>query len=290
MDIENQSGPVNSQEGQADNTAPEPVSGQPQTTESQTQPGQAQSTQATAAEQFFADFNSLPEDVKTKLEPFYKQMQADYTRKTQRLSKKEKEYLQKVQAYDQFTANPLHNLAQLAQQYGYEMMPRGTQPQQQQEKRTVTPDWQPNTWEDVFGKNEEYLTPKIKAMIDEAREQDRQEIEFLKKELGGQRAEKVKQIFDSIDPEWQKYEDDMREILMEHPTLAKDPAKLYRMVLPDEVLKARATQEALKQMEAKTQAAKIESSGRSKQSAPAKQGPMSFQEAFELAKTQIGRK
>lgn len=241
-------------------------------------------------EQFFADYNSLPDEVKTQIEPYYKQMQADYTRKTQRLSKKEKEYLQKVQAYDQFTSNPVQNLAQLAQQYGYSMTPVGAQPQQQKQQPAVTPDWTPNTWEDVFGKSAEFLKPQFEQMLQEAVNPYQQEINYLKQQLGTYQADKVEAQFNQIDPEWRQYEDDMRDLLMEHPTLAKDPKKLFKLVIPEEKLKTKYYQEALKDLEKRTQAAKIESSGRSQPTKPQAPKFNSFDDAFKDAWNKHGRK
>jgi hypothetical protein len=272
------------QEGQA-SVAPEIQGHTPETEHNAIQSEQAQSTQTAATEQSFTDFNSLPEDVRSQLEPFYKAMQGDYTRKTQKLSKKEKEMMQKIQAYDQFTANPLHNLTQLAQQYGYQMLPAGVQKQMEKE-HGVPQDWTPNTWEEVFTKSQEYLTPKIKEMLTPYQ----QEIANLKAELGQHRASKVEAQFNQIDPNWRQYEDEMRELLQEHPSLAKDPFKLYKLAVPEDVFKARATQEAMKSLEAKTKAARIESSGRHQQSNPVKNERMSFDEAFRLAKQQLGRK
>lgn len=251
------------------------------------QPGQAQSTPATDPESF-TDFNAIPEDVRANLEPFYKKMQADYTRKTQKLSKAQKEHLQKVQAYDQFMNNPLDNIMRMAQQYGLQFTPAGQPIQEKQQ--AVAQDWTPNTWEEVFRKSAEYLEPRFKEMLSETVRPYQEEIAALKAELGTQRASRIEQQFNKIDPNWRQYEDDMRELLEEHPSLAKDPLKLYRLAVPEDVYKARATQEAIKSLEAKTQAAKIETSGKSKPSAPARTGPISFQEAFELAKQQIGRK
>jgi AraC-like DNA-binding protein len=252
-----------------------------------TQPGQAASTPAAETETF-TDFNLIPDEMRANLEPFYKQMQADYTRKTQKLSKAQKDHLQKVQAYDQFMANPLDNLMRMAQQYGLQFTPQG-QPIQEKQP-AITQDWTPNTWEEVFGKSAEYLEPKFKEMLSETVKPYQEEIAALKAELGTQRASRIEQQFNKLDPNWRQYEDEMRELLQDHPSLAKDPIKLYRLAVPEDVFKARATQDAIKSLEAKTQAAKIETSGKSKPSAPARQGPMSFQEAFELAKQQVGRK
>lgn len=256
-----------------------------------TQTEQAASTQSQASEESFTDFNQLPDDVRAQLEPYYKQMQGDYTRKTQKLSKSQKEHLQKVQAYDQFMSNPLDNIMRMGAQYGLQFTPAGQQqPQQQEQKPAVSQDWQPQTWEEVFSKSSEFLQPQLQQVIKEAIFPYQQEIESLKAELGQQKAGRIEKQFDSIDPNWRQYEDEMRELLTEHPSLAKDPAKLYRLAVPDEVVRSRAAQEALKSLEAKTQAAKLETSGRSKPSGPARNGPMTFDEAFQAAKNSLRSK
>lgn len=283
---------ITGQGGQA--TAAPDTQGSPNTQVTQTEPA-AGSTQSTEPSESFTDFNNVPEELRPYIEKKYKELQADYTRKTQKLSKAQKEHMQKVQAYDQFMQNPLDNLMRMATQYGMTLTPAqqaAMQHQAQSQKQpVVNENWTPNTWEEVFNKSNEYLQPQLKQVIQEAISPYQQEIAALKQELGIQKAGRIEKQFDSIDPNWRQYEDDMRELLHAHPSLAADPAKLYRLAVPDDVYQSRATQEALKALEAKTQAAKLETSGRSKPSGPAqKQGPMSFQDAFELAKKQLRSK
>ena len=42
-----------------------------------------------------------------------------------------------------------------------------------------------------------------------------------------------------------------------HPTLVHDPAMLYKMSVPSDVIESRATQKALKRLESKTQSSKV---------------------------------
>jgi len=92
-----------------------------------------------------------------------------------------------------------------------------------------------------------------------------------------------------IDPTWQQYEDKMMDNLNSHPTLARDPATLYRLSVPQEVLESRAVQKALKKMEGKAQSSKA-SSGSTTSRKPQQGIPdkaMSFQEAVEAAKAKL---
>ena len=87
---------------------------------------------------------------------------------------------------------------------------------------------------------------------------------------------------------WREYEDAMTKNLAEHPTLARNPAMLYRMSVPQEILESRATQRALKKMEAKGQSSKVAASSTVKQKeSDISNKKMSFTEAVEAAKRQI---
>ena len=103
------------------------------------------------------------------------------------------------------------------------------------------------------------------------------------------RKDSIERELTEIDPMWQRYEDDMAGNLKEHPTLATDPAKLYRLSVPQEVLESRATQNALRKMEDKTKASQL--AGGSKTSKrPGTQlpdGPVSFNDAVKIAKQRL---
>jgi hypothetical protein len=245
-----------------------------------------QGTQAQAEESFYADFNSLPPETQEALRPHYKQMQAAFTRKAQDLAKQRQAHSQKVQAYDQFMANPVENIMRMGAQYGLNLTPAQAQQvvAQQQQNQGIAPDWSPGTWEEVFSKSGEYVKPTVENMIKEYLTPYQEKINSLEREVSEVRASKVKKQLDSIDPNWQLYEDEMRQVLERHPSLANDIPALYRTAVPPEVLESKATQAALKKYEQKTQAAKIESSGNTRQSSTAKSGKMTFDEAFQAAK------
>lgn len=256
------------------------------TTQSEQAPGTQ--TQAQAEETFYADFNSLPPEKQEELKPFYKQMQAAFTKKAQDIASQRKAYSQKIQAYDQFMANPVENIMRMGQQYGLNLTP--AQAQQVAQQQAVNPDWAPNAWEEVFDKSGEYILPKVDERIQQRLSAYEEKIAKLERRESERTAASAKATLDKIDPNWQMYEDEMRQKLEKHPTLAHDVEELYRLSVPPEVLASRAKQAALKKYDDKVQAARVEGSGRSNVSTSEPvRTKMSFDEAFALAKRQTGR-
>lgn len=292
MSLDKTTGPELTTTGQAQE-ASGGGGGQPAPETTHTQPEQAKSTQA-EAESVHPDFYKLPPEERERLEPYYKAMQADYTRKTQTLAKQRKAEEQKIQAYNEFMSNPVENLKRMAQQYGMTLTTAQAQAvvdqQNQQQRQGVSPDWSPNTWDEVFAKAGEYVSPIMQEKLQELEQRHQQELAELRATVGEYRQEKVSKQLAEIDPEWHQYEPQMRELLDEIPGLARNISALYRAAVPLEVIQARANQAALKKYEAKTQAAKVESSGHSKSSSPAPKGPMTFEEAFQAAKRELGRR
>lgn len=292
MSLEDTTGTDQTSTGQA-TAAPGSGSGQPAPETTTTQPEQATRTQA-EADSVHPDFYKLPPEEQERLEPYYKAMQADYTRKTQTLAKQRKAEEQKIQAYNEFMANPVDNLKRMAQQYGMTLTTAQAQAvvdqQQQQQRQGLSPDWSPNTWEEVFNKAGEYISPMMQGKLQELEQRHQQELADLRATVGEYRQERVSKQLAEIDPEWHQYEPQMRELLEEIPGLAGNISALYRAAVPLEVIQSRANQAALKKYEAKTQAAKVESSGHSKSSSPAPKGPMTFEEAFQAAKRELGRR
>ena len=218
-------------------------------------------------------------------------MQGAFTKKAQDLAKQRQAHTQKVQAYDQFMANPVENIMRMGAQYGLHLTPaQAQQVANQQQQAAVNPEWTPNTWEEVFAKSGEFVKPTIESLLKEHLTPYQQKIAALEQEISEVRASKVKKQLNEIDPNWQMYEDEMRQVLEQIPQLANDIPKLYKLAVPQEVLESKATQAALRRYEEKVQAAKVESSGSTKQSGPVKPGKMSFDEAFQAAKRTIRSK
>src|SRR5574340_1187189 len=75
--------------------------------------GSASGAPQSAAEPTFFDPSAIAEELK----PAYKQMQAAFTKKMQALSGER----QKIEAYNQFMADPIGQMQQVAKQYGYSL-------------------------------------------------------------------------------------------------------------------------------------------------------------------------
>jgi hypothetical protein len=221
----------------------------------------------TPAEPTFFDPKSLPEE----LMPAYKQMQSAWTKKMQGISDSRK----KIEAYDAFYSNPQQQLQQMATQLGYQLTPAG---QLQQTNQGTTDTGEPQNWEEVNKRAGEYALAKM-----------REEYGPLINQVQSMKEEGINRALTEIDPTWQQYEDQMRTNLATHPTLANDPAALYRMSVPSEVLESRATQRALQKLEQKGQTSQVSgSSTTTKQPGtglPDK--PVTFNEAVAIAKRKL---
>ncbi len=211
-----------------------------------------------------------PESIKGKpeLESAYKQMQRAFTEKTGVV----KSQRQKIEAYDQFLANPKAVLQQLANQYGLTL----AEAKQVAENQQI---FEPKTWDDVFSKAEERaekrVLDKLQPFFSEVKEVKKANIE--------------KQL-DEKCPDWRLHEDKMRENLAAHPSLAKDPVMLYRLSIPEEQLQARATKEALKKLEGKAKGASVSSGSNTNKSGNSLPKAGSFQEAVDIAKAQLAER
>ena len=99
----------------------------------------------------------------------------------------------------------------------------------------------------------------------------------------------VETQLNEIDPMWREHEEAMVQNLTDHPTLSKDPAKLYRISVPPEVLESRAVQKALKRMEQKGKSSKMQGSSTTTRQPKTSLGekPVTFQEAVEQAKATL---
>jgi hypothetical protein len=220
------------------------------------------------------DINSLPEEARAYALKAERDMKAAFTRKAQELAANRN----KVDEYDRFMADPVASLQRLAAQYGFHISPAqaahalGQPPTQPEE-------WQPNDWNEVLeraaqkGKDQalaEFQT-KFKPFLDTVQQQQQKNIEAQ---------------LTSIDPEWKNYEGEMVALLKEHPTLARNVEKLYRLAVPPEVIEARATKAAIERMQKNASAARVSSVSTTK-STPAQQEAKTFAEAVEMAKAQL---
>jgi hypothetical protein len=218
-----------------------------------------------------------PKTVPEHLQPAYKQMQAAFTKKMQNISSQR----EKVQAYDAFMQDPVGQLRQMAQQYGFQVTPQGQQTQGEQSQ--ADPDWQPQNWNEVIQKAAE----QGKSM---ARQELMQELKPVISQFQQMKATATEKQLDDIDPTWRQYEEDMMQNLQQYPNLALDIPKLYKLSVPDSVIMSRATQEALRKLEAKTKAGGA-SGGSTTTKQPADdlqgQGPRSFQDSIAAARKKL---
>ena len=209
--------------------------------------GQAPAPQA--EEPTFFDPSALSDELK----PAYKQMQAAFTKKMQGISGER----QKIEAYNQFMADPIGQMQRVAQQYGYSLT-RAQAAQAINDQQQQAQNWEPQTWDEVMTKAEERAEQRIMSKLQP----------FLGN-IQKQTAATIERQLSEIDPQWRTYEDDMRAELQQHPTLVNDVAKLYRLSVPEEVLTSRAVQAALAKFQSKTEQAKVSGTTRTSRSEPA---------------------
>ena len=213
---------------------------------------------------------------KPELVTAYKQMQRAFTKKMQGI----KDRASKADAYDRFNADPIGNMQAMAQRLGYTLT-RAEAAQQlkaQQGGQQASEPWEPKSWDDVMAMAEQRAEQRIM-----------QRFAPVIAEVQATKRSAIERQLNEIDPTWHEYEDDMKANLRAHPTLAQDPAKLYRLSVPSEVLESRAVQAALKKMEQKTNAAKMAgaSSTNKKQLTSMPDGPVTFAQAVEIAKAKM---
>jgi len=219
---------------------------------------QTTGTGSAGADESFFDPTSIQDS--PELMKAYKQMQSAYTKKSQTF----KEAQKKVEAYDAFQANPQAYLQQLAQQYGYSL---------NQPHKGNGESWEPQTWEDVVSHTREELMKDFQPILSELNE--------LKKS-------NLEKTLDDSCPDWRIYEDDMMTNLKSHPSLVKDPVKLYRMSVPEEVLNSQATQRALKKLQTKTDNAQVSGGSTTTKTANSlPRGPLSFNDAVKAAEAKL---
>lgn len=229
---------------------------------SEGQPAVETTPQGTQEPTFF-DPKQVPDD----LLPAYKNMQRAFSKKMEEISANR----QKVEAYDAFTADPITNMQNYAKQYGYTLT-RAEAAQELQKQETGG--WEPQSWDEVMQRAttvaEKNLMEKFGPVL--------QEVQAMKKTS-------IERELSEIDPTWQQYEGEMRNLMQIHPTLSNDAALLYKMAVPEEVAQSRATQAALAKLEAKGKAAQVSGvSTTNKHPATMPNKALSFDEAVQVAR------
>lgn len=210
-----------------------------------------------------------PDELTPELLPAYKNMQAAFTKKMQSYSADK----HKIEAYNNFEQNPLGTLQMLAQQYGYQLMQPGNQQVDEQQ------DWSPQTWDEVLAKAEAQAEEKVLKRL-----------EPLINKVQDLQQSNTEAYLDNNFPDWRQFEEGMHDLLKKHPTLANDPGTLYKMAVPDEILKSRAAKSALQKIQANAANAQVSSQSTTQQPAsPNLNGPPSFNQAVEIARARIAQ-
>ena len=228
--------------------------------------GTTQTGTTTTTEETFFD----PKDLTDELMPAYKNMQRAFSKKTEGI----KADRQKVEAYDAFMTDPMNQLQQLASRYGYRLdRLQGTGQQ------TKPENWEPQNWDEVISRSKT-----------EARDEVLNELKPMLGQIQNLRKTSMERMLDDSCPDWRTYEDDMMTNLKSHPTLVNDPAKLYLMSVPPDVLESLATQRALKKLESKTDSARPQGSSTKKdQGADMPNKSMTFAESVAFAKAKLAK-
>ena len=271
-------GPVTMPEGitpaapaSAEITAPAPEASTGQAP-SQPSPETGQATAPQAEEPTFFD----PSTLAPELMPGYKQMQAAFTKKMQAISGEK----QKIEAYNQFMADPIGQMQTVAKQYGYSLTRAEAAQAINQQQGQAPQNWEPQSWGEVMS-----------MATQTAREEIMRELQPFLGNVQKVTAQTIERQLSEIDPQWRTYEDDMRAKLQKHPTLVNDVAELYRLSVPEDVLTARATQAALAKFSGKAEQAKVSGTTKTSHSAPATPDitKMKSGDAFNMA-VEIARK
>lgn len=217
------------------------------------------------SEDTFFDPSSLGDD--PNLQAAYKQMQGAFTKKQQEAATLLKRYQgrdQDLALVDQFKQNPKAVIQQMAQQYGLSLAE-----QQQQE-------FNPQSWDDVIKQAEEKAYSRLQ-----------QEMSPLMQDLHNVKKQNIESYLDSKYSDWRNYESDMTSLVNQHPSLAKDPDLIYKMVVPQEALEKRAMQAAMKKVKGETETAQVTGQTTTSRKAPESRKAGSFQEAVQLAKEEL---
>jgi len=226
-------------------------------------------------ESFLEEFDptTLSEELLPAYQKLEKQFKAAFTKKTQPLAKQK----EKIEAYDAAMADPRGFLQRYATQYGMKIVPADSKETASTGTGQFDPNWQPGTWDEVLQK----FAPAIMTQLEEKLMGKLQPLFQNVQQMTSQTIEKQ---LSEIDPNWKNYEEEMSETLKLHPTLAKDPAKLYRISVPEEVLKSKYTQAALKKFEEKATSAKVHGKSSVQSSTLPTGDKLNFQQSVERAK------
>lgn len=215
-----------------------------------------------------------PKSLAPELQSTYKKMQAAYTRKAQAIARER----DKVSAYDDFMRDPHTSIRRVAAEYGIQLN------QADPTQRVSAKDWVPSDWNEVLSKSAEHASPRI-------REEIMGHLQPVISEFQKMKQREIEKELDNASPDWRLYEDEMVSLLRQHPSLVNDPKLLAKLSLPDQVTQSRAAEAALKKVQRKVESARNSTgSTTSRTPEPNTSGPMTFNQAVALAKSQLAKK
>lgn len=225
--------------------------------------------------------SGLDPEVKRQVDAFRKSLQGDYTRKTQKVA----EVRKMADAYQSFLRDPHGTLQQVATQLGYQLNPMNSNGNQQQAAASNMDNFEPQTWNDVVVKLKQTIMDELTPKLNE-------QVSPLMNEVQSIRHKEFESQLSEIDPMWHQYQDDIMTNLRDYPSLMADPKKLYMMSVPTKVFESRMTQNAINKVK-KSTSSNSPFSGSKTTKRPGTTSPnklMSFQEAVEYAKAQMGKR
>lgn len=225
--------------------------------------------------------SDLDPEVKRQVDAFKKSLQGDYTRKTQKVA----EVRKMADAYQAFLRDPHGTLQNVATQLGYKLNPINGGGGNQPAKASNMEDFDPQSWGEVMAKMKESIMAELTPHLNE-------KVSPLMNEVQSMRQKEFESQLTSIDPMWHQYQDDIMQNLQQYPSLMADPKKLYMMSVPTKVFESRMTQNAINKVK-KSTSSNSPFSGSKTTKRPGTTSPnklMSFQEAVEYAKAQLGKR
>jgi len=272
--------------GEAAPVQPEPTPVEPQghagesaSTEEGVTPGETPQPASTETPAFFnrTDFETAlkeaPDGMKQQLEGLYGNLNKAFTQGMQGLSEDRK----KVEAYNAFDTmsrqDPMGAIKAIAQQMG-------VSPQQLQEVIGETPARDIEQGFETYGEMFDHFKSGIMDAV-------RSELAPVFKNVQDLTSNNIEAELGNIDPHWRRYESTMMDTMKQHPTLINDIPRLYKMSVPEDVLKADATREALRRVEAETKTATLTSGGGTKKSSTQPMKVDSFQDAIDAARQDL---
>jgi hypothetical protein len=217
----------------------------------------------------------LPENLRRQAEALKKSLQGAFTKKTQAIANQRKD----LELVNSFRRNPEATLQQVASQLGYKLTK--AQAAAAVDAAGGNEGWNPDqgdpqSWNDVAG-----------FLLNKMREEFGGKLQPIEQEFRSIKRKSFEQQLSEIDPGWEQYEDEMIAELHAHPTLARDPAKLYRVSVPVDVFEARATQRALAKLEGKKQSAQVAGASTHKKMSGLSDEKLSFSQAVEAARKKL---